>query len=128
MSFPQFTAPHLIQHRLDRAGKLPGYVFLFSGGSPDEAFIINGEAELGRSFDKRRRKNRNVDFAQIIIERDGDTKRATIKDLSLDEVAKNTFNYYSSTIGGETVEKSNKEIFIDLAKKIFPNVRKYYMI
>ena len=101
---------------------------MFSGSSPDEAFIINGEAELGRSFDKRRRKNRNIDFVQIIIEQDGDTKRATIKDLSLDEVAQNTFNYYSSTIGDKTIEMSNKEIFIDLAKKIFPNVRKQVMI
>ena len=120
MTFPKFKKANLIQHRLDRKGKLPSYVFLVCGFSPDEAFIINGEFDRGRSSDSK--------LVQLKIEKDGTTKRATIKDLSLKEVAQNTFNYYSSSIGSEIIESSNKEIFIDLTKKIFPNVKKYFMV
>ncbi len=120
MTFPKFREAHLIQHRLDRKGKLPGYVFLVCGFSPDEAFIINGEFDRGRDSDKK--------LVQIKIEKDGNTKRAIIKDISLDEVAQNTFNYYTSSIGSKTIESSNQDIFKELTQKCFPNIRKYYMI
>lgn len=120
MTFPKFREAHLIQHRLDRKGKLPGYVFLIKGFSPDEAFIINGEFDRGSNKDSK--------LVHIKIEKDGNTKRASIKDLSLNEVAQNTYNYYTSSIGSQIMESSNQEIFIDLTKKIFPNIRKYFMI
>ncbi len=120
MSFPKFREAHLIQHRLDRKGKLPGYVYLVCGFSADEAFVIDGEFERGRNSDKK--------LVQIKIEKDGNTKRATIKDLTLDEVAQNTFNYYQGSIGSQILESSNQDIFKELTKRIFPNVRKYYMV
>lgn len=109
MKFPEFSAPHLIQHRFEKInGKLPECVYLFD--------YADGTAKLQAA-------HTGVQLVEIIIIQDGKTKRASITDLSLNQKSSTTVNYYQSSIGSKIIQSTDKEIFEEVAKMCFPNVR-----
>lgn len=115
MAFPEFQAPHLIQQRFEkRNGYLPASFYVFSNKEGTVATLQAGHT--------------GVNLVEIKITKDGSTKRATITDLSLNQQASNTFNYYTASIGCRVIESSSKEIFEELAKSCFPNVRMFSCI
>jgi hypothetical protein len=115
MTFPEFQAPHLIQQRFEKS----------NGGLPECFYVFSNKEGTAATLQAA---HTGFKLAEIKIAKDGNTKRATITDLSLNQPASNTFNYYTSSIGSQVIESSSKEIFEDLAKRCFPNVRMFSCI